>query len=892
VTAHRDVHKRPVTPEGDPIMGAKFRIAAIKSPVLTRWRLLDRLSDGTQGPLTLISAPAGSGKTMLASSWTSAGAGPGPVTWITLDADDDRSGVFWSYVIAGLARGGVPTSEVGMPDHVDAVEHSLLVRLAACLSEQPQPQVLVLDHAEGLTRPGLAEEIDFMLRHSAGQLRLVLITRVDPHLPLHQYRLEGAVTEIRFPELAFTLDEARGLLQGQDVHLSESALAAFVHRTRGWAAGLRLAGPAGGDATGDEASDPSGVAGGDMAAYFRAEVLEAQPPEVRDFLLATSVVDRLLPGLATHLTGARGAAGTLRLLAETGGLLERSPDDHDECYEYHPLVRDLLRAQLHLESPARQRRLRRKAARWLADAGRTGEAIRQHAAARDWDDAAALLVRDLTVTRLLTDPPSTGIADVFAAMPAGTPGPEAATVAATLALLRHNLDSCEKHLGRANELVAAGASGQARALRLATAAIGCALAAANGDAAGTFSAASTAQEALSSMAADGMTAPPETRALVLWCTGRSHLGAGDLGAARETLASAARAANVPGCEYLRARCLAHLALADALTGRLRRAAEFANRAMALCERRGVAAGPRPPAAEVALAWVSAEQSDVHQGSVHADAAAATAEIRHDPVCLGALALVRSRLLRARGDLAGAVEAVSLARAAGETRPLPRWLANRLGAAEAVLLLAQGKRDAALALVPRPPSVHEPESMLASGWTLLPAGGAAEAGRIARQVLQRAGLPLDVRVDALLLTAACDLNTARPEAAKAVMDQAFQLAEPERMHRPFEEAPTPLRSFMRGQRELAGSRRRWAGESRAQARTGGSTGGEVIVQPLTEREQEVLTYLAMLLPTEEIARRMFVSVNTVKTHVRSILRKLSADRRNEAVRRARELGLVS
>jgi LuxR family maltose regulon positive regulatory protein len=908
-----DAHERAVTPSGDPIMTAKFHVAAIKPAVLMRGRLLNRLSAGVRGPLTLISAPAGSGKTVLASSWVGTGAAPGAVTWISLDEEDDRPGIFWSYVLHGLARSGVSVSEVGTPDQVDSVDQSLLIRLAVELSERSEPVVLILDNAEGLTRHRVAEEIDFVLRHSGGPLRVVLITRVDPNLPLHQYRLDDSVTEIRFADLAFTPDEAKALLAGQNPHLSDDAVLAFAYRTRGWAAGLRLGGVSlrdgnsgKGDLGGrdgrdgrdmDRPGDLPALADGDLAAYFRAEVLDAEPPAVRDFLLATSVVDRLSPGLAVHLSGSRDAARTLRALAQADAFIERTPDA-EERYQYHSLIRDLLQAELRQESPAKQRRLHRRAAHWLAAAGSADEAMRHYVAAGDWEDAAALLVEDLGVARLLTTPPAGGLVDLFAPMPANTAGPEAAVVSAALALAKLDLVACEKHLPRAGEIVPAGSNDQVRALRLAIAVIASALASANADAEGTLAAATTAQEVMTDMIADGVVVPPETRALLLLATGVSHLSEGDIGAGREILAAAVRAANVPGREYLRARCLAQLALAEALAGRLRRAADFAGRAVSVAERLGDVGGPRNPVADVALAWVNAEQVDCRRGRTHADVAGAAAQSWHDPVALGTLALARSRLLRAQGDLAGALAAIRDVRSAKRSRPLSPWWASRLDAAEVVLLAAQGRHDAAIELTQRTTPADAPADtpawQLACGWAMLPRGGAAEARRAASQVLQHPGLPLDIRVDALLLTAASELDSSRWAAAKAALGQALRLAEPEGMRRPFEEAPSRVRAVLRERGDLSDGSWWSAGGAPAGPRGAGAQAvptADVIVQPLTEREQEVLTYLAALLPTEEIAGRMFVSVNTVKTHVRSILRKLSVERRNQAVRRALELGLI-
>src|SRR4051795_5581826 len=155
---------RMLTPAGDPVMTAKLLVPVMNAPVLERPRLNHLLTASTAGPLTLISAPAGSGKTVLASSWARAGAAPGPVGWVSLDEEDDQPGIFWSYLLTGLQRAGAELAGVGMPEDAEEVDHSLLVRLAVRLSERSAPLVLVLDNAETITRWQICDGLDFLVR--------------------------------------------------------------------------------------------------------------------------------------------------------------------------------------------------------------------------------------------------------------------------------------------------------------------------------------------------------------------------------------------------------------------------------------------------------------------------------------------------------------------------------------------------------------------------------------------------------------------------------------------------------------------------------------------------------------------------------------------------------
>jgi LuxR family maltose regulon positive regulatory protein len=320
------------------------------------------------------------------------------------------------------------------------------------------------------------------------------------------------------------------------------------------------------------------------------------------------------------------------------------------------------------------------------------------------------------------------------------------------------------------------------------------------------------------------------------------------------------------------------------------------------------------AARVALAWVLTERGDLAAAVEHVHAAWVDHDGLADPVCAASLALVRSRLMRLGGDLEGALRVLVHRRDRRGTRP-PSWLVLRLEAAEVSALLADGRPEAAEALVRRFTVPDAPEGLLAHGWVKLATGAAAESRRTARQVSRQTPIPVELLVEANLLGAASALALSRPDAAAAGVDEALRLAAAEGLRRLLDEGPERLRALVAERehhlrsapaadptpareapvRALPASGARRGGRPTSGAPSAAvpppRTGGDLLLQPLTEREHEVLTYLDQLLPTDEIAARMFVSVNTVKTHVRAILRKLAAERRNEAVRRARELGLV-
>ncbi len=455
-SAGMEVPERATTPSGDPIMTAKFLVPAAKAPVVPRPRLFERLTSAVRGPLTLVSAPAGSGKTVLVSMWAASGDAPGPLVWISLDEEDHQPGVFWSYVLAGLARAGLDSGKMRPPDRNEVVEHSLLVRLAAALSERSAPIVLVLDNAEALTRQQIFDDLDFLLGHSAGRLRLVLVTRVDPNLPLPQYRLARSVTEIRFPELAFTPDEARQLLAGRKPELSDTAVLAFSYRTRGWAAGLRLVGRRG---------RPRRPAG-------RRRRLRRHGH--RPLLPHRGAGRRNRPGSATcccrrasSTSSTPSSPSCSRARGRPRRRYANSPRPASS-WTWSPAARAGTEARrtrttrssgtccgrrLRHQSPTRTRRLHRKAARWLAESGRTSEAMRQYAVAEDWEEAAQLLVLEHGVGRLLAAGPADGLAETFARMPAATSGPAAAVARAALAVQQGDLVAADKQLARAGELV-------------------------------------------------------------------------------------------------------------------------------------------------------------------------------------------------------------------------------------------------------------------------------------------------------------------------------------------------------------------------------------------------------------------------------------------------------
>jgi LuxR family transcriptional regulator, maltose regulon positive regulatory protein len=284
-------------PGGDPILESKITTPGVPDWAVPRPRLTKLIAEGVRwSPLTMVTGPAGAGKTVAVALWA-ATAEPGAVAWVGLDEFDNRPGAFWSYVVAALRRSGVadPGALRGAMDGQRA-DHAFLLRLASALAAQDPPVTLVLDDLHLLTDLKVLDGLDYVLRNAGPGLRLVVSARMDPLLPLHRYRLAGELTEIRASDLAFTVAEAGQLLAQHGKTLPAGSLECLTRRTEGWAAGIRLAAismdahPDPGQFVKELMAEDSALTG-----YLVQEVLNAQPPAVRDVLLSTSSWSRSAP---------------------------------------------------------------------------------------------------------------------------------------------------------------------------------------------------------------------------------------------------------------------------------------------------------------------------------------------------------------------------------------------------------------------------------------------------------------------------------------------------------------------------------------------------------------------------------------------------------------------
>jgi LuxR family transcriptional regulator, maltose regulon positive regulatory protein len=820
------------------------------------------LARGLDGPVTILSAHPGTGKSVLLASWARDEERGLDVAWVSLDREDNWSPRFWLAVERAL-RGGRRGRRSAGP----------VSRIVDLVTDRESPVALVLDDFHELESRSVLKDVQTLIDRAPPQLRIVLSTRVDPRLRLNRLRLAGGLTEIRCADLAFTHDECRALLGATADRLADDEVEALRARTEGWAAGMRLAALSL-ERTHDHARFVRRFAGDDraVAAYLLGEILERQPQPLQEFLLRTSIPDVLTAELADELTGQSSGGFQLAQL-EADNFLVTADGEDGTALRYHGLLREFLRAELRRTRPHEVRRLHRRSAHWHWRRGDAVTAFRSAAAASDWKLADCVCADAWHVVFLAglepvqlprarrAELPSLSLHSDWASIVAGDVG------TAERLLVERRAAPGPAELGSVVELAAARLVGdEARTRAAATALLG----GTDGD-----------------PFADPMRARVR-RALALAGLGACEAAAGDAGAAEERLDEALALARDESLGQIAADVLVQLALVAVARGRLRRAAGLAEEAADLADGQA-GCGAVGAGAELVLAWVQHQWDDLDAAGAHAERAARGAsgsrEIGVAAAAVQALALSAGgrraadeglrRLRAARTDAARQRLAVRVAALAASTES--RLLAAR-GDVEAAEALDGGSSDpvlrARLLLTDRSPA--EALRELDAAATSLPFDAVADA------------------VETSVLEAVARAELHEPVAAATALERALTLAGPSTHRRPFLDGGPIVRTLLVDQIRRGTAHRSLVAELIAafdrRAPKVAVTRAELL-EPLSEREQAVLRFLPTLMSNAEIAGELFVSGNTVKTHLKSIYRKLGVSRRRDAVERARALDLL-
>ena len=876
---------------------ARVREPSSHGRLVRREALFEQLSRARNDCVVLVCAPAGSGKTMLVRSWLEDSGVSGHTAWVAVEQRERDAQHFWLAMTNALAaaRGG----SVEAPGPTPGFRGEAVVeRVLEDLRSLEQPLVLVIDDLHELQSPEALRWLEqFITRRPAG-LRIVLTSRSEPDLNVHRVRLTGELTEIREAELRFSAREAAELLEASEIELSDGAVALLHERTEGWAAGLRLAAIslAGHPDPERFVRDFSGSER-NVAGYLMAEVLERQPPGVRELLLRTSILDRVTGRLADAMTG-QSASERILLELEEANAFVTSLDIDRTWFRYHQLFADFLRLELRRTDPARIDALHGVAGRWYDEHGHPAEAIRHAQAAADWTYATRLLAD--SYISLILDGRLETVAGLLTRFPAeaAVEDAELAIVLAAVRLFAGRPDETEAYLEVAQRLAETVPQERRGRFALRVASTKLWLARRSVDLASALEAKHEVEAALAAQSASDIARAADHRAAAVMNVGIIELWSQRANEARRHLEEALSLAQQAERPYLEISCLAHLGIAAPDGGgSVLDGVHYAEQAIARAEALGwgeeAIITPALAMSGVGLMWLGR----FDEAERRLDRAARALRPEEDPMttlivrwAIGLLRLIQGRLEEA---LAGLAEAQRLSSPMGEeVRTIePRGVMlqtqvrmGRTAEASAVLAeLDEDERDRALIRIAAA-EIHlaqdDPEATLE---VLVPV---IEGSR-------RAAHSTTSLIDALLFVALARARLGDARATEEAIERALELAEREGIIVPF--AVAPVRDLLERHPRHRTAHAALLSEI-LNVLSGGSPkpsgGARLASEELSEAELRVVRFLPSNLKAPEIAAELFVSPNTVRTHLRHIYAKLDAHSRAEAVDRARELGLLA
>ena len=892
-----------------PLLTTKLHAPRPRFNLVPRPHLIQRLDEGLhQGHrLTLVSAAAGFGKTTLLTEWLSGT--DYPHAWLSLDSEDNDSARFLTYLLAALQSIEPNTGQAAQamlqspqPPPPEALLASLINDVAAV----PDPFIIVLDDYHLVHTLSIHQQLAFLLEHHPPQMYLVIATREDPPIPLARLRARGQMTDIRQADLEFTEDETAGFLRhAMQLELPPADIAALHQRTEGWIAGLQLAALSlrGRD---DAHHFVESFTGSDryILDFLIEEVFQQQADDVQGFLLKTSVLDRFTPPLCDAVAGRDDSRGML-LALEQANLFIVPLDESREWYRYHRLFADLLRHWLHrTEPPDSVAQLHRQASHWYEAEGFAADAVHHALAGSDWERAATIILSGGET--MLKRGEVTTLLGWLQALPENLvrARPQLCYEYSWPLILTGQLDTAEFYLGHAEQVAQEDASLLGDVL-----AAQAYIARARGDDARTIE---LSHRALSLLPPDALA----ERSVVAVNLGIAHWNSGHLTEAEQALTEADHAAQQSGNIYARLTALSFLGVLQGAWGRLHQAVELFRQAIRLGEE-----SPAMALAHNELGALLYEWNDLDAAADHLQRGIELSQRSgHVEVQIGGYRRL-ARLKQAQGDAPAALDALQKAdRLARDSDAAPLMRA-RNAACHVQIALAQDDLATATRWAERvtqdadasaffpllgltPARLHlarnekAPAAEEFAGWYETATREGWRFGLIEVRVLQALAAPTSA-------------------AALAFLADALAMAQPEGYIRTFVDKGEPLAELLgeaasqgiateyvakllaafdaeTREREYAG----YAAVASAPAPLP-SVGEEPprpptqsLVEPLSERELQVLQLLAGGRTYHEIAQALYVSINTVKTHLKSIYGKLSVHNRREATARAKGLGLVA